>query len=64
MQIPAEDLDLMHRGKRIVDLDVKREPGTLLDLVAKADVVIDGFRPAPASGWVSGPTNASRSTRG
>src|ERR1700752_660009 len=45
LQIPAEDLDLMHRGKRIVDLDVKGEPGKLLDLVAKADVVIDGFRP-------------------
>jgi crotonobetainyl-CoA:carnitine CoA-transferase CaiB-like acyl-CoA transferase len=23
LQIPAEELDLLHRGKRIVDLDVK-----------------------------------------
>jgi alpha-methylacyl-CoA racemase len=30
LQIPAEDLDLLHRGKRIVDLDVKSEPGKLL----------------------------------
>jgi len=55
LQIPAEDLDLMHRGKRIVDLDVKREPGTLLDLVAKADVVIDGFRPGTCERLGIGP---------
>jgi alpha-methylacyl-CoA racemase len=45
LQIPAEDLDVLHRGKRIVDLDVKIAPGKLLDLVAKADVLLDGFRP-------------------
>jgi len=43
LQIPAEDLDLLHRGKRVVDLDVKSEPGKLLDLVAKADVLLDGL---------------------
>ena len=32
-------------AKRIVDLDVKSEPGKLLDLAAKADVLLDGFRP-------------------
>ena len=26
LQMPAEDVDLMHRGKRIVDLDVKKRP--------------------------------------
>ena len=26
LQMPAEDVDLLHRGKRIVDLDVKKEP--------------------------------------
>ena len=31
--MPAENVDLLHRGKRIVDLDVKNEPGKLLDLV-------------------------------
>src|SRR6267142_2384867 len=45
LQMPAEDLDLLHRGKRIVDLDVKSEPGNLLDLVARADILIDAFRP-------------------
>ena len=45
LQIPAEDLDLLHRGKRVVDLDVKSEPGKLLELVAKADVLVDGFHP-------------------
>ena len=43
--MPAENLDLLHRGKRIVDLDVKADPQKLLDLVAKADVLLDCFRP-------------------
>jgi alpha-methylacyl-CoA racemase len=64
LQIPAENLDLLHRGKRIVDLDVKSEPGKLLDLVAKADVLLDGFRPGTWSGSASGPTSVLRSTRG
>jgi alpha-methylacyl-CoA racemase len=45
LQMPSEDRDLMHRGKRIVDLDVKTQPGTLLELAAKADVLLDCFRP-------------------
>ena len=65
LQIPAEDLDLLHRGKRIVDLDVKSEPGKLLDLAAKADVCCStGSVPARASGWASGPTSVRQSTRG
>ncbi len=55
LQMPAEDLDLLHRGKRIVDLDVKSEPGTLLDLVAKADVLLDGFRPGTCERMGIGP---------
>ena len=43
--MPAEDRDLLHRGKRIVDLDVKTHPQALLELVAKADVLLDCFRP-------------------
>ena len=39
LTLPSEDRDLLHRGKRIVDLDVKNEPQTLLDLAAKADVL-------------------------
>ncbi len=55
LQIPAENLDLLHRGKRIVDLDVKGEPGKLLDLVAKADVLLDGFRPGTCERLGIGP---------
>ena len=29
LQMPAEDRDLLHRGKRIVDLDVKSRPAAL-----------------------------------
>lgn len=45
LQMPAEDRDLLHRGKRIVDLDVKSRPEALLGLAAKADVLLDCFRP-------------------
>jgi len=45
LTMPAEHLDLLHRGKRIVDLDVKTDPQALLELVAKADVLLDCFRP-------------------
>jgi len=45
LQMPAEEVDLLHRGKRVVDLDVKSEPGVVLDLAAKADVLLDCFRP-------------------
>ena len=55
LQIPAEDLDLLHRGKRIVDLDVKSQPGKLLDLAAKADVLLDGFRPGTCERLGIGP---------
>ncbi|GAC1402440.1 MAG: fatty-acid-CoA racemase [Mycobacterium sp.] len=55
LQIPAENLDLLHRGKCIVDLDVKAERGTLLDLVAQADVLLDGFRPGTCERLGIGP---------
>jgi alpha-methylacyl-CoA racemase len=59
LQMPAEDLDLLHRGKRIVDLDVKSEPGKLLDLVAKADVLIDAFRPGTCERLGVGPDDCA-----
>ncbi len=43
LQMPPENVDLMHRGKRVVDLDVKNQPHALLDLAAKADVLLDCF---------------------
>jgi alpha-methylacyl-CoA racemase len=55
LQMPAEDRDLLHRGKRIVDLDVKTQPGVLLELVAKADVLVDCFRPGTCERLGIGP---------
>ena len=55
LQMPAENVDLLHRGKRVVDLDVKREPQVLLDLVAKADVLLDCFRPGTCERLGIGP---------
>jgi alpha-methylacyl-CoA racemase len=59
LQMPAEDRDLLHRGKRIVDLDVKSEPGKLLDLAAKADVLLDGFRPGTCERLGIGPADCA-----
>lgn len=55
LQMPREDVDLMHRGKRVVDLDLKSDRQVLLDLVAKADVLIDGFRPGTCERLGIGP---------
>src|SRR5271168_3418551 len=59
LTMPAEDRDLLHRGKRIVDLDVKTEPGALLDLVAKADVLLDCFRPGTCERLGVGPDDCA-----
>src|SRR5215212_8870200 len=59
LQMPAENLDLLHRGKRIVDLDVKHAPGKLLDLAAKADVLLDGFRPGTCERLGTGPDDCA-----
>ena len=53
--MPAEDVDLLHRGKRIVDLDVKKEPAALLALAAKAGVLLDCFRPGTCERLGIGP---------
>lgn len=55
LQMPAENVDLLHRGKRVVDLDVKQDPGALLSLAAKADVLIDAFRPGTCERLGIGP---------
>ena len=59
LQIPAENVDLMHRGKRVVDVDVKSEPDTLLALAAKADVVLDCFRPGTCERLGIGPAECA-----
>ena len=57
--LPAENLDLLHRGKRIVNLDVKADPQQLLDLVAKADVLLDCFRPGTCERLGIGPDDCA-----
>lgn len=59
LKMPAEDLDLLHRGKRIVDLDVKADPQALLDLAAKADVLLDCFRPGTCERLGIGPDDCA-----
>ncbi|OBH49912.1 CaiB/BaiF CoA-transferase family protein [Mycobacterium sp. E2479] len=55
LTMPAEERDLLHRGKRIVDLDVKTQSQTLLELAAKADVLLDCFRPGTCERLGIGP---------
>lgn len=55
LQMPAENVDLLHRGKRVVDLDLKTGSRSLLDLAARADVLIDGFRPGTCERLGIGP---------
>ncbi len=59
LTMPAEDRDLLHRGKRIVDLDVKTQPGSLLELAAKADVLLDCFRPGTCERLGIGPDDCA-----
>jgi alpha-methylacyl-CoA racemase len=59
LQMPAEDIDLLHRGKRVVDLDVKKEPRVLLELAAKADVLLDCFRPGTCERLGIGPDDCA-----
>ena len=59
LSMPAEDVDLTHRGKRVVDLDVKKEPQKLIDLAAKADVLIDCFRPGTCERLGIGPADCA-----
>ena len=59
LQMPAEDRDLLHRGKRIVDLDVKTQRQALLELAAKADVLLDCFRPGTCERLGIGPDDCA-----
>mgnify|MGYP002150832794 CR=1 FL=1 len=62
--MPAENVDLLHRGKRIVDLDVKSDPAALLALAAKADVLLDCFRPGTCERLGIGPAEEIPSAAG
>lgn len=59
LKMPAEDRDLLHRGKRVVDLDVKSQPQALLELAAKADVLLDCFRPGTCERLGIGPDDCA-----
>lgn len=59
LTMPPEDRDLLHRGKRIVDLDVKSQRGALLELAAKADVLLDCFRPGTCERLGIGPDDCA-----
>jgi alpha-methylacyl-CoA racemase len=59
LTMPAEDRDLLHRGKRIVDLDVKTQPHLLLELAARADVLLDCFRPGTCERLGIGPDDCA-----
>jgi alpha-methylacyl-CoA racemase len=59
LAMPPEDLDLLHRGKRIVDLDVKSQPQALLELAGKADVLLDCFRPGTCERLGIGPDDCA-----
>jgi alpha-methylacyl-CoA racemase len=59
LTMPPEDRDLLHRGKRIVDLDVKTRPQALLELAGKADVLLDCFRPGTCERLGIGPDDCA-----
>src|SRR6201984_1150862 len=59
LTMPAEDRDLLHRGKRIVDLGAEARPQALVDLVAKADVRRDCFRPGACERRGVGPDDCA-----
>jgi alpha-methylacyl-CoA racemase len=60
LQVAAENIDLFHRGKRLVDLDMKSQLPALLDLVAKADVLLDCFRPGTCERLGIGPQDCEQ----
>ncbi len=51
--------ELLYRGKRIVCMDVKKDRDALLSLVARADVLVDPFRPGTTERLGIGPVDCS-----
>ena len=60
LQIMPPEFDLHRRGKRSIALDLKKEQGKklALELVANADVLIEGFRPGVVERLGIGPAQA------
>lgn len=57
LQVIAPDYDLVTRGRPSVALDLKQPDGvaTVLDLVGRADILLEGFRPGVAERLGIGP---------
>src|SRR5256885_16907333 len=57
---PERWYDVMLRGKRSVTLDLKSSSGAeaALDLISRADVLIEGFRPGVMERLAPGPAQA------
>lgn len=53
--LPPEDRDILLRGRRLVDLDIKTQRDELPALAERADVLIEGFRPGVAERLGIGP---------
>jgi alpha-methylacyl-CoA racemase len=54
----ARSYDVMMRGKRSVTLDLKRSPQAALELIGRADALIEGFRPGVMERLGLGPDEA------
>ncbi|WP_234104906.1 CoA transferase, partial [Streptomyces venezuelae] len=52
---PARDLTNRNKRSVLVDLKDERGPGTVLDLVEKADILVEGYRPGVAERLGVGP---------
>lgn len=64
--VPAGDRDAMLRNRRSVVADLKAPEGRdlVLQLVAKADVLIEATGPGSPNAWAWDPRTAPRSTNG
>ena len=56
LQMPAEDADLLHRGKRVVDLDLKTDAATLMhtfgclaNIIKASEAELSGFNKAASN---------------
>lgn len=60
------EYDVTNRNKRsvIVDLKAADGPSRVLDLAARADILVEGYRPASPSASGSAPRPATPATRG
>ncbi|MGL4307190.1 MAG: CaiB/BaiF CoA transferase family protein, partial [Mycobacteriaceae bacterium] len=59
-QLPPEDKDILLRGRRVIDLDIKKDTEDLLSLIDKADVIVDGFRPGVCERLGIGPQECAQ----